>query len=91
MDIKDLTKKQIIHKDGAFMPLVFVDMALPAAYVGVAAMAAKPQVNSKIDQKKREWIEGVELEVSYAGFCSISNDREAKNSLLGSIDDIIIE
>lgn len=91
MDIKDLTKKQIIHKDGAFMPLVFVDMALPAAYVGAAAMAAKPQVNSKIDQKKREWIEGVELEVSYAGFCSISNDCEAKNSLLGSIDDIIIE
>lgn len=36
MKISELKEKRIVTKDGHFMPLVFVDIAIPAAYAGVA-------------------------------------------------------
>ena len=45
MNIRELAEKKIISKDGHFIPLVFVDMSVPTAFVGAAATAATKNIN----------------------------------------------
>lgn len=50
MDILDLRKKQIVTKDGHFMPIVFAD--LPAAACGAGVMKLCHEIGKQIKDNK---------------------------------------
>ena len=50
MDILDLRKKQIVTKDGHFMPIIFAD--LPAAACGAGVMKLCQEIGKQVKDNK---------------------------------------
>lgn len=50
MDILDLRKKQIVTKDGHFMPIIFAD--IPASACAAAVMKLGQEIDTKIKDNK---------------------------------------
>lgn len=86
MNIRELAEKKIISKDGHFIPLVFVDMSVPTAFVGAAATAATKNINQNINDNKKKF-SAIPV---FSGICSknVLNKEDIRN-LLYSTDDIV--
>ena len=55
MKISELKEKRIVTKDGHFMPLVFVDISIPAAYAGVALVQGGRELDKQIKDNKHKF------------------------------------
>lgn len=84
MDIKKLQEKHIVSKEGHFLPLVFVDMSVPAVYVGAGATFAGREIQKEWNNRKKSY-SPIPLLTPYR---SINNTTEEKEQLLNSINDI---
>ncbi|MGN0088667.1 MAG: hypothetical protein ACI35Y_06545 [Candidatus Limimorpha sp.] len=86
MKISELKEKRIVTKDGHFMPLVFVDIAIPAAYAGVALVQGGRELDKQIKDNKHKFSH---LNVFNNRVYTPINYGEAEvASLTMSIDDI---
>ena len=86
MKISELKEKRIVTKDGHFMPLVFVDIAIPAAYAGVALVQGGREFDKQIKDNKHKFSH---LNVFNNRVYTPINYGEAEvASLTMSIDDI---
>lgn len=86
MKISELKEKRIVTKDGHFMPLVFVDVAIPAAYAGVALVQGGRELEKQIKDNKHKFSH---LNVFNNRVYTPINYGEAEvASLTMSIDDI---
>ena len=86
MIISKLKEKRIVTKDGHFMPLVFVDVAIPAAYAGVALVQGGRELEKQIKDNKHKFSH---LNVFNNRVYTPINYGEAEvASLTMSIDDI---
>lgn len=86
MIISELKEKRIVTKDGHFMPLVFVDIAIPAAYAGVALVQGGRELDKQIKDNKHKFSH---LNVFNNRVYTPINYGEAEvASLTMSIDDI---
>ena len=86
MKISELKEKRIVTKDGHFMPLVFVDIAIPAAYAGVALVQGGRELDKQIKDNKHKFSH---LNVFNNRVYTPINYGEAEvTSLTMSIDDI---
>lgn len=83
MKIQEIARRRIISNDGHFVPLVFVDMSIPSALVGMAAMAASKSLNNGNNKKKFSDIPATLAEYSRAKFTGTD-----VNGLIFSINDI---
>ena len=84
MDIKKLQEKRIVSKEGPFLPLVFVDMSVPAVYVGVGATFAGREIQKEWNNRKKSY-SPIPLLVPYR---HTSGSFEERERLISSIDDI---
>lgn len=55
MKISELKEKRIITKDGTFMPLVFVEIGITAAYAGVALAHGGRELDKHIRDNKHKF------------------------------------
>lgn len=55
MKISELQERKIVTKDGHFMPLVFVDLSIPAAYAGVALVQGGRELDKQIKDNKHKF------------------------------------
>ena len=86
MKISELKEKRIVTKDGHFMPLVFEDVAIPAAYAGVALVQGGRELEKQIKDNKHKFSH---LNVFNNRVYTPINYGEAEvASLTMSIDDI---
>ena len=86
MKISELQERKIVTKDGHFMPLVFVDIAIPAAYAGVALVQGGRELDKQIKDNKHKFSH---LNVFNNRVYTPINYGEAEvASLTMSIDDI---
>lgn len=85
MDIKVLKEKQIVNRDGHFIPLVFVDMSIPTALVGGACMCAGKTINQSLNENKFSLPESFVKIFSYTPICAVPADLSV---LKVSLDDI---
>ena len=88
MDIKKLQEKRIVSKEGHFLPLVFVDIGIPAAfaavYVGAGATFAGREIQKEWNNRKKNY-SPIPLLIPYR---PIISNKEEKKMLLDSINDI---
>lgn len=84
MDLKKLQEKRIVSKEGHFLPLVFVDMSVPAVYVGVGATFAGREIQKEWNNRKKNY-SPIPLLIPYR---PIMTNKEEKKMLLDSINDI---
>ncbi len=84
MNIKTLKETRIVSKEGHFLPLVFVDMSVPAVYVGVGATFAGREIQKEWNNRKKNY-SPIPLLTPYR---PIITNKEEKKMLLDSISDI---
>ena len=84
MNIKTLQEKRIVSKEGHFLPLVFVDMSVPAVYVGAGATFAGREIQKEWNNRKKNY-SPIPLLTPYR---PIITNKEEKKMLLDSISDI---
>lgn len=84
MNIQDLKETRIIHPKGHFFPLVFVDMSVPAAFVGAGATYAGRNIQQEWDNRKKKFSPVVHL----TPFRLITAKLEERAIILNSVDDI---
>lgn len=84
MDLKDLKKNLLVTNEGHFMPLVFVEMGIPAAII---AMGAKNVYTEASKEIKTNRFDSVPLSIvgQYVPICVNKGDL---SMLALSIDDI---
>lgn len=87
MKISELKEKKIVTKDGHFMPLVFVDLSIPAAYAGVALVQGGRELEKQIKDNKHKFSH---LNVFNKNrlYTTINYGKAEVASLTMSIDDI---
>lgn len=85
MDIVKLKETRIVSKNGHFLPLVFVDIGVPAAYLVAGATFAGREINKEWNNKKKNY-SLIPLLIPYR---KIKNNSEEKEHLLDSINDIL--
>lgn len=86
MKLQKIAEKKLISKDGHFVPLVFVDMAVPAVYVGAAATYAGRQISANMnDNKKKNYSSIPNLACE---FQKIKMQKSAIDVLTDSVNDI---
>ncbi|MCQ2075465.1 MAG: hypothetical protein MJZ20_00295 [Bacteroidaceae bacterium] len=85
MNIENLKETRIVSKGGHFLPLVFVDMSIPAAYVAAGATYAGREIQKEWNNRKINY-SPIPLLASY---CEIKINTEEKEHLLNSINDIL--
>lgn len=84
MDIKKLQEKRIVSKEGHFLPLIFVDMSVPAAYMAAGATFAGREIQKEWNNRKKSY-SPIPLLVPYR---HTSGSFEERERLISSIDDI---
>lgn len=85
MEINELRKKQIVTKDGHFMPLIFVDMSIPSAMIGAGATLAARELNKQLKNIVMPVPKSLVGNLPYVSICAESADM---NTLALSIDDV---
>ena len=83
MDIKKLQATRIVAKEGQFLPLVFVDIGIPAAFAAGATFAGR-EIKTEWNNRKNKFTPIPQL-VPYR---TISPSEDEKGKLINSIDDI---
>lgn len=84
MNIQKLKETCIVSKDGHFLPLVFVDMSIPAVYVGAGATFAGREIQKEWNNRKKSY-SPIPLQIPYR---PIITNKEEEKMLLDSINDI---
>ena len=84
MNINKLQETRIVTKEGHFLPLVFVDMSVPAVYVGAGATFAGREIQKEWNNRKKSYAP-IPLLTPYR---TINKTTEEKEQLLNSINDI---
>lgn len=85
MEIKELKKKQIVTKDGHFMPMIFVDMSIPSAMIGAGATLAAKELNKQLKNTVMPEPQSLVANLPYVSISAGSTDM---NALALSIDDV---
>ena len=80
MNIKKLQETRIVAKDGHFLPLVFADMTIPAAFMAAGAKS----LQTEWDNRKKKFSPVPRL-IPYHPVSSCVDDREI---IINSTDDI---
>lgn len=83
MDIKKLQETRIVSKEGHFLPLVFVDIGIPAAFAAGATFAGR-EIKTEWNNRKSKYTPIPQL-VPYRTTSLSENEKE---KLIKSIDDI---
>ena len=84
MEINDLKKKQIVAKDGHFMPIVFAD--LPATACAAAVMKLGNEISNKV--KTNKFLQPHQIRKNNMFFTPIIGETLDKNELILSTNDI---
>lgn len=87
MKISELKEKKIVTKDGHFMPLVFVDISIPAAYAGVALVQGGRELDKQIKDNKHKFSH-LNVFNKNRVYTTINYGKAEVASLTMSIDDI---
>jgi hypothetical protein len=87
MKISELKEKKIVTKDGHFMPLVFVDLSIPAAYAGVALVQGGRELDKQIKDNKHKFSH-LNVFNKNRVYTTINYGKAEVASLTMSIDDI---
>jgi hypothetical protein len=87
MKISELKEKKIVTKDGHFMPLVFVDLSIPAAYAGVALVQGGRELEKQIKDNKHKFSH-LNVFNKNRVYTTINYGKAEVASLTMSIDDI---
>ena len=82
MDLNLIKQQQIVEKEGAFMPIIFLD--LPASICGGIAYTCSKQIGKQIDKK----IERTPEKLRLSPAPSINYSANHLKALCNSIDDI---
>lgn len=85
MKIDDLKKKQVVTKDGHFMPIVFVDLSIPTAAVAAGCTYAGKEINRKINATNFPL---PQIGCNLSPYTSISTEKASLRALALSVDDI---
>lgn len=84
MKIRKLQEIRIVTKEGHFLPLIFVDMSVPAAYMAAGATFAGREIQKEWNNRKKSY-SPIPLVIPYRPTLGTSEERER---LICSIDDI---
>ena len=84
MNINKLQETRIVTKEGHFLPLVFIDMSVPAVYIGAGATFAGREIQKEWNNRKKNY-SPIPLLTPYR---AINSATEEKEKLLNSINDI---
>lgn len=87
MKISELQERKIVTKDGHFMPLVFVDLSIPAAYAGVALVQGGRELDKQIKDNKHKF-SSINMLNKNRAYTPINYGEAEVASLTLSIDDI---
>lgn len=84
MNIQELKKTCIVSKEGHFLPLVFVDISIPAAYVAAGVTFVGRDIQKEWNNRKKNY-SPIPLLIPYR---PIITNKEEKKMLLDSVNDI---
>lgn len=87
MKISELKEKRIVTKDGYFMPLVFVEIGVPAAYVGYAFVQGGRELSNNMKDNKHKFSH-LNVFNNNRAYTPINYGEAEVASLTMSIDDI---
>ncbi len=88
MNVEKLKETRIVSKEGNFLPLVFIDLSIPAAYVGVATTAGARNFKDR-GGKGDGGTKKFSSVPTLCPYCLISVKQEGREQLINSIDDIL--
>lgn len=88
MEKEKLIRQEVITLGGHFYPLVFVDISVPTATIGVACTYAGRSINEKINDRDKKICPN--LSTINGDLVSLSLTKKQENVWIQSISDICL-